>query len=238
MSKPKIDRRCALQALAVGGVATALYSPSPAIHAADVDVMKVPAAVKDAANRVLKGVKWSTAHKSKGIYELEGKDAKDHEVSVEVTTGGKVRGVERQIASKNVPDKVMKAATNRFPKFTSNMIHEVYHADDIRDLEKAHLSYELHGTIAKGHDVVLTIETDGSIHTIKVQVDLKSVPKTVTDALMAAEPKFKAASVYKLEEDGKTVGYLFSGDFRKDKKEVVAFVSADGKTVEVHTDDA
>ncbi len=235
MNQTPIDRRSAIRTLAIGGVAV-LVSPGPAAMAAEVEISKVPAAVREAADRLFKGAKWSAAHKGKTTFELEGKDTRGHAVSVEVTVDGKVRGAERQITVKDVPAKVMKTVTDRFPKFAADAVYEVFSGTDIRDLSKAELAYEFEGSVGKKDESVVTVSAEGKILAVELEIEMKAVPKAVADALKKAEPKFRPHSVHKIEEDGVS-GYLFAGDFRKEKRETVVFVSADGKDVEAHTDD-
>ena len=234
MNRTPIDRRSALRSLAIGGAAV-LVSPSFA-EAAEVEVSKVPPAVREAADRLFKGAKWSRAHKGKTSFELDGKDAGGRVVSVEVTADGKVRGAERQVTIKEVPARVMKALTDRFPKFAADAVYEVFSGTDIRELAKAELAFEFEGAVGKKDESVVTISAEGKILAVELEIEMKAVPKVVADALKKAEPKFRPHSVHKIEEDGVS-GYLFAGDFRKEKRETVVFVSADGKDVEAHTDD-
>ena len=241
MGNQSLNRRDALRMLAAGGVASAVVvsvGSSPA-SADEIDIAKeVPAPVLAAANGVLKDVKWTKAHKvsekKNVLYDLEGTQ-NGREVSAEVTAAGKVTGVDREILPKDLPAVVTKAATDKYPKFKVEHAFEVYAGDDIQALVPAEVVYELEGTIEKGHDTI-TITPEGKIITEKTEIDLKAVPKVVHDALKKKAPKFKAEHAHKLVEDEVVAGYLFAGDFKKEKKERIVFVSADGKEVEVYQD--
>jgi len=238
MGDQSIHRRDVLRTLAVGGLATTgLVSTDPSVTEARVlDVSKVPPKIREAANHVVKGAKWTVAHRTSSHFELEGKDSRDHDVSVEITIDGKVTGVDRKIDVKDVPSNVMKAVTAKFPKFEATRVHEVYTGTDIRELEKADLTYELDGTGAKGHEVTVTLTAEGKVVDIKREVELKAVPKVVMEALEKKYPKFKPTLAHSVSEGEGVTGYLFVGDFRKEAKEMLVFVSADGKEVEMHHD--
>ena len=156
MENRPINRREVLRSLAASGLASAVLAGSapPVAVAREIDVGKVPAAVKAGADRLFKKAKWSAAHRSMSggqpLFELEGEVAKGQHVSVEVTADGKVTGVERKIDVKDVPTAVSKAVTDRLPKFEAATAFEIYHGDDIQRLGRADLSYELEGKAAKG----------------------------------------------------------------------------------------
>ena len=234
MTKPTINRRDALCSLATVGVAaTAITSfETSSASAKEIGIAKLPANIKDAADRVIKGTKWSKAHKAKGVFELDGIDGMEHDVSVLVTTDGKVTGVERKIAVKEVPAKVLKAATDKIAKFEVEVALEVYHGADMKSLDDAELVYELEGSAGKGNQATINVTPKGEVSEVKTEITLKEVPKVVMNALSSKEPEFTATIVHKLEEGGAVVGYLFAHDFKKHKKESVVFVSADGKEVE------
>ncbi len=63
MANHSLSRRDALRTLAIGGVASAVVSMSPApAPAAEIKTAVVPANVLEAANRLLAGVDWKAAH--------------------------------------------------------------------------------------------------------------------------------------------------------------------------------
>jgi hypothetical protein len=240
MKKQLIHRREALRTVAIGGVAAGVWAAAgpTAVMAKEIDVAKVPAAITAAADRLLKGAKWTTAYKGKESYDLDGAETNGTEVSVEVTTDGKVISVDRAVAVKDVPKVATKAATDKIPTFKAEHAYELYDGDDIKDLEKAERSYELEGTSGKKkqvHEVTITVTADGKVTEVKTEIELKAVPKAVLEALTQKSPKFKAATAHKVEE-GDSIGYLLGEDPDKDDA-MVAYVSADGKDVELLTDD-
>ncbi len=237
MSDQSIHRRDAFRALALGGVVAAALVHEPAASVAkEIDISKVPPGIKEAAGKLLKDTKWTVAHQTKDSYELEGKDAAGHDVSIEIALDKKVRGVDRKIDVKDVPKNVMKTVTAKFPKFDAERVHEVYSGTDITNLSKAELTYELDGKGGKGHDVTVTLTSEGKLIDVKREVELKAVPKVVMDALDKKFPRFKPAIAHSVSEGEGISGYLFVGDFRKEMKEMLVFVSADGKEVEMHHD--
>src|SRR5580692_2773345 len=112
MANHSLSRRDALRTLAIGGVASAVVSRSPALApAAEIKIGEVPTKVLAAAKGLMEGVDWKIAHKlsAKGgdLYDLEGM-ADSREVGAEVTAEGKVTGFARQIPEANVPQAVLR----------------------------------------------------------------------------------------------------------------------------------
>jgi hypothetical protein len=58
------------------------------------------------------------------------------------------------------------------------------------------------------------------------------VPKAVTDALKGKAPKFTTHVVHSVTRHHDVVGYVFAT-----KKHRIAFVSSDGKDIEIHKDE-
>lgn len=119
--------------LGAGCVLVALWLlTSPQSCPADekpIDLAKLPAKVKKAANDAVPGAKWKEAFtdedEGKVFYTLEGTDAKGRNVSVEVTAEGKVNEVETEIPLKDVPKVVMDALRAKMPKFKISAVSEV-----------------------------------------------------------------------------------------------------------------
>ena len=84
--------------------------------------------------------------------------------------------------------------------------------------------------------MIVYVTAEGKITEFKREIDLKAAPKAVMDALAKRAPKFSPMTAHRLNQDDTVVGYLFAGDWRKEKKESVVFVSPDGKEVEVIDD--
>ena len=57
--------------------------------------------------------------------------------------------------------------------------------------------------------------------------------ENVQAALRKKMPRFKVSTAFEVREDGKVVGYNFEGKRPRDKEEILVFVSADGKEVEI-----
>lgn len=244
MSKQSLNRRDVLRTLAAGGASTIVAGSvglSPAA-AADPDpvLAKAPGPVQKAVGRILNGVKWTAVHKVAGkggvVYDLEGRE-NGREVNAEVTADGKVTGVDRGVSPAALPKPVLKAVTDKFPNFKVEHAEEVFEGDDLKALSEDTLSYEIEGRTQQGHEATISLLPDGTVTTVKAEVDAKAVPKIVADALRKKAPKFAYVSIHKLEEDGQVAGYLFTGDPKKNKKEQVFFVSKDGKDVEPYHED-
>lgn len=83
-----------------------------------IDLAKVPAAVKKAADMAAPGVTWHHASKeTKTIYELTGKNAHGREVEVEVTPEGEVIEIETAIPLSEVPKVALDAFKAKYPHF-------------------------------------------------------------------------------------------------------------------------
>jgi hypothetical protein len=125
--------------------------------AGEIDLGKVPPAVMKAVDRVLKGIKWTSAavhndDEKHEIYELFGEDAKGNGASAEVSADGKLVSAELGIALAEVPKKVMKSVEAERPEFKADTALATYAGDDIQDLAQADLTYQLNGTTSKGKD--------------------------------------------------------------------------------------
>ena len=111
--------RCGL-VLAVG-LAGLITSAASGQHEKDrkIDLPKVPAAVKKAADTAAPGVTWHHASKEteegKTIYELTGKDTKGRKVEVSVTPEGEVMEVETAIPLSEVPKVALDAFKAKYP---------------------------------------------------------------------------------------------------------------------------
>ena len=238
MQTKTINRREVLQKLAGGTVATAVLALSKptAAAAADISMDKVPAAIKKAANHVVKDAKWDSAMKSKDdgqdFYELFGTHTKGMNASIEVSADAKVTSVELQIDLKDVPKTAMKSINSRMTAFKPDTVLAMYAGDDIRDLSKAELTYQLNGTAAKGKDLTVEISADGKITEVKREIEIGEVPKAVSDALSSKAPKFNPDVVHRVTRDDKVAGFLFAG-----KRGWVVWLSHDCKEFEIHKDD-
>lgn len=84
-----------------------------------IDLTKVPATVKEAADKAVPGVTWHHASKEteegKTIYELTGKYTHGRAVEVEVTPKGEVIEVETAIPLREVPKVALDAFKAEYP---------------------------------------------------------------------------------------------------------------------------
>ena len=89
----------------------------------DLELSKVPAKVRKAAEKEIPGGKFESAS-TQIVYELEGKDAKGRAVTVEVDEEGEVGEVNTELAVKDVPEAVMSALKAKMPKFKIESVFE------------------------------------------------------------------------------------------------------------------
>ncbi len=157
---------------------------------------------------------------------------KGDSLSVEGTAKGAVTAVEREVQPKDLPKPVATSVKSKFPKLTVEGALAVYKGDDIRDLGKAELTYQVNGEAAKGKDLTVELTPDGKVLETRREVETSDVPKEVLTALKAKAPKFQTSMVHKITREKETVGFLFAGKGKR-----TAYVSADGKEVEIHKDD-
>ncbi len=239
MEKRTMHRRKALQALAAGGLGVALLSRrlSSQVFAGAVEVAKVPAKVREAAEVIVPGAKWTAADSSKEdgqvVYELEGTDGKGRKVYVEVSADGTVTEVQTKIALTDPPIAVWEAVAKSQPTFEAATAYEVRSGDKLLRPGDGDLSYEVSGMYQKNRQVIFEVTPAGEITEIERDVSVSDVPKVVMDALQKKLPKFKATSATELTEGGTVTGYHLEGKRPKDKKDTAVFVSADGKEVQV-----
>ncbi len=100
------------------------------VTAEDIDLKKVPAVVRKAADKAVPKAKWESAtketeDKKEFWYELEGKDAKGRYVHVTVSTDGTVDEVSTEIEFKDAAKVVKDALKAKFPKFKVDTSYEI-----------------------------------------------------------------------------------------------------------------
>ena len=92
-----------------------------------IDLAKVPAAVRRAADMAAPGVTWHHAsQETKTIYELTGKNAHGREVEVEVTPEGEVIEVETAIPLHEVPKAALDAFKAKYPHLKATGAESVW----------------------------------------------------------------------------------------------------------------
>jgi len=115
----------------LGGAAAFALGAAPALGDDDgeIELSKVPAVVRKAADKAVAGAKWSSAYMDRDdsgvVYELDGTDAKGRDVIVELTAAGKVNEIETEIPLPDVPAGVQKALKAKYPRFTTTASFEV-----------------------------------------------------------------------------------------------------------------
>jgi hypothetical protein len=146
----------------IGVLGVALWTAATVLGVQEekITLAKVPARVMSAANRAVPRVKWTEATKEidegETIYGLSGKDASGREVAVNVTAEGKVVEIDTEIALTDVPQVVMSACRNKYPKFKPDG------AMSIREEGKL-TGYSLDGTMIgkDGVEVTIYVSADG-----------------------------------------------------------------------------
>ena len=134
MASDAINRRRLLFAVGGGGLASVgLFGLGSLARAGDdeIDLDKVPAKVKKAADKAVPRAAWTSASRSvedgEVTYELEGADAHKRYVWVEVTAEGTVNEVQAEIPFKEVPEVVKAALKGKMPRFLATTTYEVRH---------------------------------------------------------------------------------------------------------------
>lgn len=185
-----------------------------AAGADEIDVSKVPVAVRNAADDAvksktgLKNVKWTGAEKyteNKVVrYDLEGEDANEYGVSVTVSAAGEVEEVQEQVDFDKAPDAVKKAVLAAVPglKVDETEVYKVFSGKSLADV-----SYEVEGADAKGRYVWLDSSPDGKIDEFYTEVPFKELPKAVRDAANKQFPKRQSATCYVVHVQGKLARY-------------------------------
>jgi hypothetical protein len=104
----------------------------------EINLNHVPAHLKEVATKTAPGVTWKTAFKNEEegevVYEIEGVDKKNREVTVTITAKGVVEEVETAIAVAETPEVVMKALKAKFPKLEIVAVTEIQepHKDGLK----------------------------------------------------------------------------------------------------------
>jgi len=220
------------------GLGAALLSQT-GLQAADADVAKLPAKVRNAANAVAPGIKWSSAdkerHEDQDVFELTGKNKAGQTVIVEVSEEAKVFEMRTAVPLADVPKTVWKAVAKKVPTFEAIIAYELRQGEELHDPKDGELTYEVSGVYGKEQQVILDITPDGEIAEMEKQVAVADVPKNVMAALKAKLPMLQVVTAFEQSEDGEVVGYQFTGRRGKDKKgkEVEVHVSADGEDIDI-----
>jgi hypothetical protein len=209
----------------------------------EVALEKVPDVVKKAASEVAPIVNWSGAYQDTDegqvVYELEGEDAQERDVTVVVTAAGKVTTVEMETSLNEVPQAVTAAVTAKLPKFQATAAYAIRRGTDLARVEPAERAYALDGTEGNEREVSIEVTHEGKITSLEREIAIADLPATVMDALKKHMPMFRGTTAFEISEADGLTGYMVDGiRGAKGKKakasaEVSVFVSADGKEVQV-----
>jgi uncharacterized lipoprotein NlpE involved in copper resistance len=193
------------------------------------DVKDLPAEVRKAAEQSAPGARWAElvvrAEDEETTYRLKGTDAKGRNIEATFTVEVHVQLVETALDLKDLPTPLADA------------IKPLAGAKWTRAAEKTgedETTLEAVGTDAKGHEVTVSVTSDGRAK-VRTELELGEVPPVVAEALKAKLPMFRPHSVASVAEQG-AVTYVFHGEEREDEEMEVS-ISSDGKTVKIGGDD-
>jgi len=191
-----------------------------------VELKDLPELVRQAADQAVPQAKWAKATKETEdgdtTYELKGSDAKGREVTITLSSAGRVQVITTVLTVTDLP-KLVTDVLKSLPQVKWKEATEI--------VEDGVTRYEVEGTDRKDRDSNASIWGDGR-STIRTEIGLAEVPGVVSAALKKRLPKFRPESAVSFVENGKLVAYLFEGQDEEDG-EIEASVSADGKAVKV-----
>jgi uncharacterized protein YuzE len=243
MATRLVNRRGLFKALAASGITSAVLIRSVGSVAAEKEVAlaNVPDVVKKAASEVVPDAKWSGAYQDtedgQVIYELEGEDAQERDVTVDVTASGKVTAVEMEMVLADVPQVVTAAVSKRLPKFQATAAYAIRRGMDLARMEPNERVYALDGSEGNDREVSVEVTADGKIVSLEREIAVADVPSAVMEGLKKQMPMFRATSAHEIHEGESITGYVVEGmRLSKAKKakanvEIAVYVSADGKEV-------
>jgi hypothetical protein len=170
MASGRLTRRRVLSALAGCGVAAGLWHLDARASGAgddEIELAKVPAKIKEAANKAIPRAKWTGASKSEedGIvtYQLDGEDAAKRYVGVELTADAKVNELQFEIAPARIPKVVTAALKKKMPRF------QVISASEARREGKV-VRYDFEGKRPRDKtEIEVSVSADGK--TIEIDED-------------------------------------------------------------------
>jgi hypothetical protein len=233
----RTNRRQALAWLAASGAATALLAGGAADAADTKTPLKdVPDKIKDAASRAAPKAQWIEAFKveeeGKLAFELDGTDPKNREITVLVTADGKAIEVETELRNKKVPDNVLAAVRDRWPKFELDEAYEIRHGENLQGRDDGAISYDLKGNIVKDRYLRVEVSAAGKFIESVLELPSEKVPRELIEAIHKKWQRFKVDVVYVIREERVLTGYEVVGKRPKDDESRTVLVSADFSTVE------
>ncbi len=139
---------------------------------------------------------------------------------------GAARAEETDVPLDKLPKVVIDAVKKMFPKA------ELVKAT--KEVEDGETMYEV--TIKEnGKKIDVTVEEDGEIEGLEREVDLKDLPKAVTEAIEKKYPKAahqSAEAVYEIEDGKEELEYYEVLIKTADNKELEVKIKADGTMIE------
>jgi uncharacterized membrane protein YkoI len=124
-----------------------------------IDLEKVPKAVLDAVKKKFPDAKLTGASKEteggKTAYEIEF-TFKDHKYEAALTEDGKFIDIDKVIDAKELPQEILKALEEKYPKAKYDVIEEVTKDDKIAE-------YEVELTTADGKKIEVVLDTKGKV---------------------------------------------------------------------------
>lgn len=192
----------------------ALAAPAGSSRADEIEVAKVPAAVRKSADAAvagktaLKNVKWTAAERrtdEKVVrYDLEGETADGYGVFITVTAAGVVEDLSEEVDFAKLPAAVLKAVRDAVPGLNED---EAVARRCLSGKNLADVSFEVEAEDAKGRYVWLDSAPDGTIDEFYTEVTLRDLPKPVLDAVNTTFPKRRSATCYAVQVKGKLARY-------------------------------
>jgi hypothetical protein len=123
-----------------------------------IDLAKVPAKVRKAAEVAVPGAKLTSAFKGvedgATYYELSGKNPQGRAVEIEVTASGRVEAVETAISFREVPRVVLDALRAKMKGFKPETAEVVTQGGKL-------VGYEFEGEDPQGDDIEVQVSPDG-----------------------------------------------------------------------------
>ena len=132
---------------------------------------------------------------------------------------------EETVPLENLPKAVTDAVKKMFPK--AELIKAT------KEEEDKEVNYEVTVKV-EGKQIDITVEADGKIEELEKEIDLKDLPKAVTEALEKNHPKAvhkSAEAVYEIEDGKEELEYYEVQLVTSDKKMIEVKIKANGKII-------
>jgi uncharacterized membrane protein YkoI len=130
-----------------------------------------------------------------------------------------------------------KVALDKLPKAVTDAVKKMFPKAELigatKEEEDKEIEYEV--TVKDGGKKIdITVDAKGKIEGLEKEVDLKDLPKAVTQSLEKNHPKAlqkSAEAVYEIEEGKEELEYYEVQVETSDKKKIEVKIKADGKIV-------